>query len=99
MSDIASHFLIKHGISAIRRIRKTDNNRIARASGATIVNRTDSLKEEHIGTGAGLFEVCQLDLLFTFGHLAENLYIQNNAAIYKCNRLNNIYFINVKTCI
>lgn len=55
--DLAQHFLVKNGITAIRRIRKTDNNRIARACGATIVNRTEELKEEDIGTGAGLFEI------------------------------------------
>lgn len=38
-------------------MRKSDNNRIARASGATIVNRTDELREEDIGTKAGLFEI------------------------------------------
>lgn len=57
ISDLAQHFLLKAGISAIRRIRKTDNNRIARACGATVVNRTDELKEEDIGTGAGLFKI------------------------------------------
>ena len=30
---------------------------ILRATGATIVNRTDELKESDIGTGCGLFEV------------------------------------------
>ena len=49
--------LIKAGITAIRRVRKSDNNRIARASGATIVNRTDDIREEDIGTKAGLFEI------------------------------------------
>jgi len=39
LSDLAMHFLTKAGISAIRRLRKTDNNRIARATGATIVHR------------------------------------------------------------
>lgn len=39
LSDLAAHFLTKAGISAIRRLRKTDNNRIARACGATIVHR------------------------------------------------------------
>lgn len=55
--DLAQHFLVKNGITAIRRIRKTDNNRIARACGATIVNRTEELKEADVGTGAGLFEI------------------------------------------
>ncbi len=36
---MATHFLTKAGVSAIRRLRKTDNNRIARATGATIVHR------------------------------------------------------------
>ena len=39
ISDLAAHYLVKAGISAIRRLRKTDNNRIARAAGATIVSR------------------------------------------------------------
>jgi T-complex protein 1 subunit gamma len=39
LSDLAAHYLTKAGVSAIRRLRKTDNNRIARASGATIVHR------------------------------------------------------------
>ena len=44
-------------MSAIRRIRKTDNNRIARVCGATIVSRPDELQESDIGTGCGLFEI------------------------------------------
>ena len=39
------------------RLRKTDNMRIARAAGATVVNRLDELQETDVGTGAGLFEV------------------------------------------
>ncbi|XP_031572027.1 T-complex protein 1 subunit gamma-like [Actinia tenebrosa] len=67
ISDLAQHFLMKANISAIRRVRKTDNNRIARATGATILNRTDELKEEDVGTGAGLFEINKFgDEYFTF---------------------------------
>ena len=55
------------GISAIRRLRKTDNNRIARATGATVANRVEELEESHVGTGAGLFEVKKVgDEYFTF---------------------------------
>lgn len=57
VADLASHFLLKAGISAVRRVRKSDNNRIARACGATIVNRTEELREDDVGTGAGLFEI------------------------------------------
>ena len=44
VSDIAQHFLLKQGnITCLRRVRKTDNNRIARVCGATIVNRPEEL--------------------------------------------------------
>ncbi|OQV19629.1 T-complex protein 1 subunit gamma [Hypsibius exemplaris] len=57
VSDLAQHFLLKAGITAIRRLRKTDNNRLARACGARIVNRTDELREEDVGTEAALFNI------------------------------------------
>lgn len=57
VSDLAQHYLVKAGISAIRRLRKSDINRIARACGATVVNRTEELRDEDVGTRAGLFEI------------------------------------------
>lgn len=58
VSDIAQHFLLKHGnVSCVRRVRKTDNNRIARVTGATICNRPEELKESDVGQDCGLFEV------------------------------------------
>ena len=66
-ADLAAFHLAKAGVSVIRRVRKTDNNRIARACGATIVNRPEELKEEDVGTRCGLFEVKQVgDEYFTF---------------------------------
>lgn len=67
VSDIAQHYLVKAGITAIRRVRKTDNNRIARACGATILHQTEECKEESVGTEAGLFEVKKIgDEYFSF---------------------------------
>ncbi|CAG0921340.1 unnamed protein product [Notodromas monacha] len=60
VSDLAQHYLGKANISVVRRIKKTDNNRLARATGATVVFRTDELKEEDIGTRATLFEVTKI---------------------------------------
>jgi len=57
VSDLAQHFLMKGGCSVIRRIRKTDNNRIARVSGAHICNRTEEMEEKMVGTGCGLFKI------------------------------------------
>lgn len=67
VSDLAQHFLLKAGISAIRRVRKSDNNRIARACGAVVVNRTEELRESDVGTKAGLFEIKKMgDEYFTY---------------------------------
>merc|ERR1712176_1605811 len=67
VSDLAQHFFNKAGITAIRRLRKSDNLRVARACGATIVNRTDEISESDIGTGCGLFEIRKIgDEYFTF---------------------------------
>ncbi|KAF9172200.1 T-complex protein 1 subunit gamma [Mortierella sp. AD011] len=67
VSDLAQHYFVKANITAIRRVRKTDNNRIARAVGATIVNRVDDLKESDVGTDCGLFAIEKIgDEYFTF---------------------------------
>lgn len=67
LSDLCAHYLCKAGISAIRRARKTDNNRIARATGATIVHRPEEIRDGDIGTKAGLFEVSKIgDEFFTY---------------------------------
>jgi chaperonin GroEL (HSP60 family) len=65
VSDLAQHFLLKHNITVIRRLRKTDNLRVARACGATIVSRTDEITEADIGHGAGLFEVSLFRVVFS----------------------------------
>ncbi|XP_043700719.1 T-complex protein 1 subunit gamma-like isoform X2 [Telopea speciosissima] len=73
LSDLACHFFSKAGVSAIRRLRKTDNNRIARACGAVVVNRPDELQESDVGTGAGHFEVRKIgDEFFSFIEECKN---------------------------
>ena len=68
VSDIAQHFLLKFGnCTVIRRVRKTDNNRISRVTGATIVNRPEELQEQDVGTLCGLFEIKKIgDEYFSF---------------------------------
>jgi len=67
VSDLAQHFLLKENISVIRRIRKTDNNRIARVSGAKIVNRPEEIQESDIGKECGLFDIRKIgDDYFTY---------------------------------
>ncbi|KAJ8457680.1 hypothetical protein ONZ45_g18216 [Pleurotus djamor] len=74
VSDLAQGIMDKHNVSAIRRVRKSDNNRIALAVGATIVNRIEDLRDSDVGTKCGLFNIeksvmseCQLpSVYFTF---------------------------------
>lgn len=66
-SDLALHLLMRANVSVIRRVRKTDNNRISKATGATVVSRAEELKDTDIGSGAGLFEVSKIgDEYYTF---------------------------------
>lgn len=67
VSDIAQGIMDKHNVSAIRRVRKSDNNRVALAVGATIVNRIEDLRESDVGTKCGLFNIEKIgDEYFTF---------------------------------
>ncbi|KAF4743777.1 T-complex protein 1 subunit gamma, partial [Perkinsus olseni] len=67
VSDLAQHFLMKQNVSVVRRVKKTDNNRIARICGATIATRAEELTEAHVGTGCGTFKVQKVgDEWYTF---------------------------------
>jgi len=67
VSDLAQHYLVKANITAFRRLRKSDMNRVARAVGATIVNRPDEIQESDIGNGCGLYEIRKMgDEYFVF---------------------------------
>jgi len=55
--DTAQHVFERANVSAIRRVRKSDNNRIALAVGATIVNRIEDIRDSDVGTGCGLFHI------------------------------------------
>ena len=57
LSDLAQHFFVRAGVTALRRLRKTDNNRAARACGARVVHRIEEITEDCIGKEAGLYEV------------------------------------------
>lgn len=67
VSDLAQHYLLKGGCSVLRRVKKSDNNRIARVTGATIVNRVEDLKETDVGNDCGIFKIELIgDEYFTF---------------------------------
>jgi thermosome len=55
IDDVAQHYLTKAGILAVRRVKKSDVENLARATGATIVNSVDTITAKDLGT-AGLVE-------------------------------------------
>jgi thermosome len=55
IDDVAQHYLAKAGILAARRLKKSDIENLARATGANIVNSIDTITPKDLGT-AGLVE-------------------------------------------
>jgi len=55
IDDIAQHFLAKEGIYAVRRAKKSDMEKLAKATGAKIVANLDGLTSKDLGY-AGLVE-------------------------------------------
>ena len=49
IDDVAQHFLAKAGILAVRRVKKSDMEKLARATGARIVTSIDDLSEKDLG--------------------------------------------------
>lgn len=55
IDDVAQHFLAKYNIMAARRVKKSDMDKLARATGAKIVSSLNDLSKEDLGF-AGLIE-------------------------------------------
>ncbi|MGI0156225.1 MAG: thermosome subunit beta, partial [Thermoplasmata archaeon] len=55
IDDLAQHYLAKEGIYAVRRVKKSDMEKLAKATGASIVSKVSELTPQDVGT-AGLVE-------------------------------------------
>ena len=55
IDDMAQHFLAKEGIMAGRRVKQSDMEKLARATGGKIITKLDDLKSKDLGE-AGLVE-------------------------------------------
>ncbi len=49
IDDIAQHYLAKEGIYAVRRVKKSDMEKLAKATGAKLVTNLDDLTESYLG--------------------------------------------------
>ena len=55
IDDLATHFLAKNGVYACRRVKKSDMDRISKATGARVITNLDDLTAQDLGK-AGLVE-------------------------------------------
>lgn len=56
IDDLAQHFLAKAGILAVRRIKKSDMEKLAKATGGNIVTNLEDLSEKDLGEAAVVYE-------------------------------------------
>ncbi len=49
IDDLAQHYLAKAGIFAVRRVKKSDMEKLAKATGASILSDLDEIKPEDLG--------------------------------------------------
>ena len=55
IDDIAQHYLSKAGILAVRRVKKSDMEKLARATGGALISSIDAINADELGV-AGLVE-------------------------------------------
>jgi len=56
IDDLAQHYLAKEGIVAVRRVKKSDMEKLAKATGATIVSSLESLSPADLGYAGSVTE-------------------------------------------
>jgi chaperonin GroEL (HSP60 family) len=66
IDDLCQHFLAKHGIYAVRRVKKSDMEKLAKATGGRIVTKLDELSREDLGNAKLVYEKKIADDEMTF---------------------------------
>jgi thermosome len=56
IDDVAQHFLAKKGIAAVRRVKKSDMEKLSRATGASIASSLDDLSAKMLGYAGNVEE-------------------------------------------
>ena len=72
IDDIAQHFLAKKGIYAARRVKQSDMEALARATGGSIVTNLDDLSDKDLGKAGIVEEVKVGDEQMTYVKDCEN---------------------------
>ena len=66
IDDLAQHYFTRSGIYAIKRVKKSDMNRLEKATGAKVVTNIDDLKPEDLGEAGLVYEKKIFDEVLTF---------------------------------
>jgi len=66
IDDLAQHYLAKEKIYAVRRVKKSDMEKLAKATGANLVTKLDDLKADDLGDAALIEEKKIADDRMTF---------------------------------
>jgi len=66
IDDIAQHYLAKHGIYSVRRAKKSDMEKLAKATGAKVVANLDGLTSKDLGYAGNVEEMKIGDDKMTF---------------------------------
>ncbi len=56
IDDLAQHYLAKEGIYAVRRVKKSDMEKLAKATGGKIVTKLDELSKDDLGFAKLVYE-------------------------------------------
>ncbi|MBU0636095.1 TCP-1/cpn60 chaperonin family protein [Candidatus Micrarchaeota archaeon] len=69
IDDLAQHFLAKEGILAVRRVKKSDMDALAKATGAKVVSRLEDLETSDLGKAQTVEEkkIAGDDMTFIYG--------------------------------
>lgn len=66
IDDLAQHYLAKEGIYAVRRVKRSDMEKLGKATGAKIITNLDDLKSSELGASEQVEEVKIADSDMTF---------------------------------
>jgi thermosome len=66
IDDLSQHYLAKEGIYAVRRVKRSDMEKLAKATGAKIITNLDDLKQSELGAAEQVEEVKIADSDMTF---------------------------------
>ncbi|BAB59649.1 archaeal chaperonin [group II] [Thermoplasma volcanium GSS1] len=66
IDDMAQHYLSKEGIYAVRRVKKSDMDKLAKATGATVVSTIDEISASDLGSADRVEQVKVGDDYMTF---------------------------------